>query len=250
MKRNYFSVLVVGENPEEMLKQYDNHLMVEPYIAIKKDESATLFNNAKIILATLLKCGKLTELQENTIKNELSHLNEINEDEYFAEISHGMKIDDDGNAISTKNPNGKFDYCKIGKRFSLPFILHDGSKVSKCQVKDVDWEKMHQEKTNMHTYEVIWEMFKEGKTPETEEEKTLYANMQTLNNYFDSFKSKEDYVEYNTSFFHYAYLDKNGWKDMDDVISAQEWISDFYYKFITKLNENDVISVYECKIDN
>ena len=62
------------------------------------------------------------------------------------------------------------------------------------------------------------------------------------------FSSKEDYVSYNTSLFYYAYLDKDGWKDMDDAKSPNDWIVNFYDRFIEPMNPKELITLYECRI--
>jgi hypothetical protein len=65
--------------------------------------------------------------------------------------------------------------------------------------------------------------------------------------YFDNFKNKETYVSWSTSFWGYAFVDQNGWHDIDSEKGEQiEWVNNFYDKFIKNLPENTRISVYEC----
>lgn len=246
-QQNYFSVMVVGDNPDELLKPYSKDLIVDDYIVYKADEAKKLQENEITVLSKLLELKTLSEKQESYIQDKLDLIKEFNPTEYFNFLTDGMKLDEDGNAISNINPNGKFDFAKKGRRFSLPLKLYDGSETWQAHSREIDFEGMHL--TNYRTYEVVWEMFKEGREPKTEEEKTLYDNMKTMNNYFDSFKSKEDYVVYNTAFFHYAYLDgKQGWIDMDDVKDSHKWVAEFYDRFVMPLNPDDLVTIYECRL--
>ena len=247
-QHNYFSVMVVGDNPDELLKPYSKDLIVDDYIAYHFKDAKKLRDNEITVFEGLLKLDALLSMQKQYIQERLDLVKESTPEEYFNDIlCLGFKKDKDGNAITNVNPNGKFDYAKKGRRFSMPLKLYDKSEVWQARCKDVDFEAMHL--TNYKTYEIVWEMFKEGKTPETEQEKTLYDNMKTLDNYFDSFKSKEDYVIYNTAFFHYAYLDeKQGWHDINEEKNSLDWISKFYERFVEPLNPNDLITIYECRI--
>ena len=248
-QHNYFSVMVVGENPEELLKPYSKSLIVDDYIVYKLEDAKKLQDNEIIVLEGLLKLNTLSPTEENYIKEKLDLIKSSTSEEYFNDIlTDGMKKDENGNALSNVNPNGKFTYAKKGRRFSLPLKLYDKSENWQARCKEVDFESMHL--MNYRTYETVWEMFKEGREPKTEQEITLYDNMKTLDNYFDSFKSKDEYVIYNTAFFHYAYLDeKQGWHDMDEEKTSFDWIANFYEKFVENLNPDDLITIYECKVE-
>ena len=76
-----------------------------------------------------------------------------NKQEYFAENVNVVGkpyfayyiplIDDDGNAVTNKNINGKYSFYQNGKLFSVPFITLDGRETFQARKKDVDWSKMH-----------------------------------------------------------------------------------------------------------
>ena len=51
----FFSVMVVGENPEELIKKYDINLKVEPYIKYKYSDAEKLKNNAIKVLDEIIK---------------------------------------------------------------------------------------------------------------------------------------------------------------------------------------------------
>ena len=74
---------------------------------------------------------------------------------YAAEDYHQDYLD--------KNPNGYYDYCRIGKDLSLPLITFNEEEVYSARKKDVDFSKLHQYNTllyhpasnhKIHLYEV------------------------------------------------------------------------------------------------
>lgn len=87
------------------------------------------------------------------------------------------------------------------------------------------------------------------KEPETDEEKTLYENMKDNVNYFSKFKNKDEYVVHNCAYWNYAYLDKNGWKDIDDSKNDIEWVSQYFDTFCANLKEGDKVTIFECTKD-
>ena len=70
-----------------------------------------------------------------------------------------------GNAISTKNPDGKFDSYRIAGNFAMPFILKNGKEVYSALKGDIDWEKMNADPT---PYETAWDLVVGGKKPKND----------------------------------------------------------------------------------
>jgi hypothetical protein len=69
--------------------------------------------------------------------------------------------------------------------------------------------------------------------------------MSSQGKYFSQFENMDQYVTYCSSYFTYAYLDENGWQDMEDE-NKFTWIKNYYNKYIKKLNPKTVISIFEC----
>ena len=44
----------------------------------------------------------------------------------------------------------------------------------------------------------------------------------------------------------FAYLDKNGWIDMDSCDDSTKWISQYFDTFVSKLSPTDKVTIYEC----
>jgi hypothetical protein len=125
----------------------------------------------------------------------------------------------------------------------LPLILKDGREVYTAKCSDVDWGRMHL--NNQGVYRAAWEMVVEGREPETEEERTIYNAMKDKDVYFSKFPDKESYVNYSTAYWNFGYVDENGWTDMSGK-DEYEWINSFFDRFVTKIDENAIVSIYEC----
>lgn len=113
---------------------------------------------------------------------------------------------------------------------------------------DIDWDAM---KEPTALYEAAWEMVIDGREPQNAEEERVYESMKDKLTYFSNFKDKEDYVTYSTSYWNYAFVDKNGWIDVDKYGGDEkEWINTFHERFLTNIDPNELITIYECSINN
>lgn len=242
-----FSVLVVGENHKELMDKYDMNLKVEKYKKYKYLDAEKMKNNSIKIMEEIISNPKkfnLSSFHIDVLKEKSKALKEMSSFDYYSNITKGLYYDENGDAWSEENPNGKWMYSKIGDNFSMPLILKDGTTTKQAKYGDIDWNAMHMQ--NTHVYEIIWDMVKNGRTPTTEKEKTLYENMKDNVNYFNKFKNVDEYVVHNCAYWNYAFLDKNGWKDLDDGGSDVEWIATYFDKFLSNIDENELITIYEC----
>lgn len=250
---DFFSVMVVGDNPTELMSKYEIGIEVEPYVKYKYKDAEKMRNNAIKLLNGIIKDQEklgLNPLHIDSLKERLRELKSLTRFEYYKNLVEGYYIDSDGNAISSENPNGKWQTSKIGNNFSLPLILKDGTTSKQALCKDIDWDAMHM--VNTITYETVWDLVVEGKEAVTEQEKVLFENMKNQKKYFSRFKNKDEYVIHNCAYWNYAFLSEEGWIDLDDAKSDMVWISEFFDKFITNLNPNDKVTIFECtrgKID-
>ncbi len=243
----FFSVMVVGENPEELIKKYDINLKVEPYIKYKYSDAEKLKNNAIKVLDEIIKKHNnfsLNDFQIDYFKERRKAFNNMSSFEYYQTITNGLYYDKNGDALSEKNPNGKWTTYRLGEHFSLPLKLKNGKESYQAICKDVDWDKMNM--NNTETYEIVWDLMHGERKPQNDEEKKIFENMENKGNYFSTFKDKETYVIYNCAYWNYAFLDSNGWHDLDDDGKELEWISNFFERFVKQLSPNDKITIYEC----
>ena len=241
----FYTCLIAGKNPEEIIKKYDSNIKVEKYIKYKFSDSKKLRKSAISLLKSILK----KDDGNKEIKERLEEYEAISDFEYYRQLVNGLyEIDDNGNAWTTSNPNGKYVFMCLGKNFAKPLISLDGKETYSALKKDIDWPKIHMNMESVNTYKVVWELIKEGREPLSDVEKTLYNNMKGWEKYFNNFKSSDDYVSYNTSLWYYAFCDENGWKDIDTENKTDyEWVHNFFDTFIKDSSPDTLFSVYEYK---
>ena len=87
----------------------------------------------------------------------------------------------------------------------------------------------------------------EDDEPKNDDEKQIKAYWKDRGKYLSIFKSKDDFITHNCAYWTYAYLDENGWHDVDSDENGNEneWIKSFYSKFIKKINDDALITIYE-----
>lgn len=242
---NHFVCIVAGENPDNLMSKYDNSLKVSPYIAYKKKDCGKIRETQIKLIQKLSENENISDKERECFKNTLEVINEMTDEEFFETLTYDYSYDEEGNAVSDKNPNGKWDFYTIGKMFSYPFILKDGTTSFSAIKKDIDWDKIH--KYNSHIYERVWEMLIEGDSPKNEDDMKFFENMQPYVRYLNSFKTKENYVLTQTSFWGYAFLDEKGWTELGYNESQFDWVKNFYDKFIINLPDNTKLTIVECK---
>ncbi len=89
----------------------------------------------------------------------------------------------------------------------------------------------------------------EDESPTNEDEEKIKKIWSVRKNYLQKFKSEDAFVYHNCSYWNYAYLDDKGWVDLDDSPSDIEWVSTFYDRFVTKLKDDDLITIYEYMVE-
>lgn len=245
----FFSVMVVGDNHKELMDKYSFGLEVEPYVRYEYLKADKYQNNSIKALDNLLnnadKVGLEPQLKEG-LERRIKALKKMTPFEYYRELTEGLYYDENGNALTTENPNGHWVTARIGKNFSLPLKLKDGTETYSAKADDIDWWAMN-EPTAM--YEAAWEMVMEGREPTNAAEERVYESMKDKTAYFSNFKDKEDYVTYSTSYWNYAFVDKNGWVDMSDE-DERKWITNFFERFVKNIDPNDTVTIYECTVNN
>lgn len=243
--------MVVGNNPEDIVKKYSSEYKQEPYVKYKyldakKYQDAAL-KTLKAVLDNFDKINMSPHVKE-ALQERLANISDLSPFEYYRELTDGMYYNENGDALSEENPNIKYNTCRIGRNFAIPLKLKDGTESYSALAKDIDWESMNG--ANKSVYEAAWELVIDGREPQSDDEKTIYEAMKDKEAYFEKFKSKEAYVTYSTAYWNYAYADENGWVDVDDDGNEEKWINDFFTRFVKNIKPNDLVTIYECSINN
>ena len=240
-------VLVIGDNPEEMMKRYDKNLQVEPYIKYRYLDADKIKKTAVKTVTQLLDNSdkvNLNDFQKDYFKNQLKSINSMSAFEYYQMLTDGMYYDEDGNAMSTENPDGKYSGYNKGGNFSYPLICNDGTEKYQCHADEVRWDLVDMRAEAVTYFDLVWQIKMEGKTPEGEYEEKIAKDWAERDAYLSNFKTKEDLIRHNCGYWTYAVLTKDGWFSLDDGGTEDEWISNYMDRFIKPLT-NEQLTIYE-----
>lgn len=260
----FHTILVAGDNHEEIIKKYDAETKVAPYLYI---ERSTVGDRKKKYIQTLTEMlspeydnlktydGLTVKTPNEYLQNMKTLLENISDDLFFNSISMDCTIDEKGDAYSTKNPNGYYLYpfCpqtrfkKDGEEghFSIPFTLVDGTQSYSAKKGEIDWNIMHM--NNTHLYERVWEMVVEDSEPQDEEEEALFNSMHNRIKYFENFADKEAYVNHSCSFWCYGFATEKSFNELDFHTKDTDWVKNFYRDYIEPLDDDTLLTIYEVK---
>ena len=248
MGSKFFTVMVVGDNPEGLMSKYDKALKVKPYIKYKYLDAEKIRSNAIKMLSNIIASYDKFAMSEDQLeyfKSRLKAINGMSSFEYYSSLTNGLYYDADGNALSEENPDGKWDKYNLGKNFSYPLKLKDGKESYQALSGDVDWNQMHMETNSVNLFEIIWRLVVDDDDPSDANEEQLKNNWKDKKNYLSGFKNVDEFISHNCAYWNYAYLDKNGWVDVDDEGDEMKWVLNFFERFIEPLKNDEKVTIYE-----
>jgi hypothetical protein len=244
---NHFVALVAGEKPEVLMSPYDKSIKTEPRVVYKFTDADKLRKHYISLYTALIKSETIPEgpFKEDA-KDKLAVIQSQSDTEFYLDLTEDYEHDaKTGDALTTENPNGKWSSYRMGKLFSLPFVLKDGTETFQARKGDVNWEVMH-----LHGGEIYrraWEMVMEGSKPTNDYEKQIYDNMKARTTYFEKFGTKENYVLGNTAFWAYAFVSETcPWLELEDDMDQFVWVGRFYETFVEPLPDDTLLTIYEC----
>lgn len=247
---DYFSVLVIGDNPNDKIFKYDS--------MIESDNEYKLYNYSDInklrierirIYEELLKASMLNSRDSLLIKNKISDLRSMSDEEYYTDLASLHGYDSEKNIVTRENPLSKWITCEIGGRMFSNYIFDLNGNPTCENTKDgISWDLVHMNQDRVNTYSNTWDLIINKKEPSNERDTIIVSNMKKYKSIIESFGSKKLYVKYNCSFWTYAIIDRHGmWFDMEGRDEV-EWICGFYDKHIRDLKGDTKITIYECTI--
>ena len=145
-----------GKDVDELLALYDESIEYAPYIqytkeqAIKKvrkeieDYKHSCYYTEYLADPAAYKAKHNNTDHINYLENEFpKKLNWTDDEcyEYQKQWYESEMIDEDGNLLSTYNPNSKWDWYSIGGRWSGGLITKNGDHVDEAYVNEVDWDQ-------------------------------------------------------------------------------------------------------------
>lgn len=150
---SHFVGLCFGDAYDIYLKNYDESLKVEEYIAYTKEEAIEIakehyikdYKHALHLLKTSNLSSEALEYYNKIISNGPT----VTEEQAWKEIKNwNYRIDKNKNLLSFYNPNTKWDWYCIGGRWSGFLYLKDkddnGNRITTNQalIEEVDWDYM------------------------------------------------------------------------------------------------------------
>lgn len=253
-------ILVIGNNHEEIIKKYSADTKVEKYVYMKRDDAEKNQRKYLKYLETLLnnKEIKLPEYQREVYQDLYMDIKEMDDFEYYLYATKGCTYDEDnGDALTDKNPNAHYQYEKCYQKsllkygeegegtFSNPFHLLDGSLSYSAKKEDIDWSVEHMYHTDI--YEAAWDIVVNGREPQNKQEEIIKNNMSRKLNYFMNFKNKDEYVKHSCSFWCYGVATDKEYIEMDGTTEDKQWVANFYDRFIVPLPDDTLLTIYEAK---
>lgn len=192
----------------------------------------------------------------DTHKDLLELIKGMTDEQYFEFANDGARIEN-GVAYSKKDPRGYYHWPRSGQEildktgrlhdFLTPFKLLDGNLAYTARKGDIDWSEMHL--TNPDLYRRTWELCVERQEPKSERDRKILENMGERRGYFSNFKSADEYINHNTSFWTYFVADDKKCESIDDGnVSDKQWVAGFYEKYIEQLSDDTILSLYEVRI--
>lgn len=255
MKQLFRTVLVVGDNPTEIIKKYSQNTKVEPYIFLKREDAGKHKEMRLKMLKASLNSDILSDNQIELTREVINIISEMTDLEYFIDVTADCEYYDDntGDAYTTINPNAFYKnerspqevLEKSGEEsgFCNPFKLYDDYISYSATKGEIDWSLNHLH--NAHVYDIAWELIVNGKEPRTDAEKKIQENMKNRQGYFANFKDKNEYVSYCTSFWTYGIATNDEYQEVGK--NNKEWISTFYDKYIKDLPDDTLLTIYEVQ---
>lgn len=243
---DYFSVLVIGENPDDIMSDYDMMVDVEkPYILYKYSDIKNIRRNKIKIYESLLK--KMTNKNNKlSLQKEINKIKILSDNEYYQSLAETNFLDENNNIVSNENPNGKWITSeKGGKIYSTYLKDINGNNIVSEKNENIGWDLIHKNEKKVQLYERTWDLCVNKVSPKDDSDTTIIKNMSKYVNYFEQFKNQEMYVNFCSSFFTHAIIINNKWFDMESV-DEYYWIKNYYDKFIKIINKNDTVTIYEC----
>lgn len=147
---SHFTVLVIGEKPEEQLAPFNEHITLPRYVAYTKSQliekaRKELEDYKNSTYAEFLadkekyKRGKNPKHIEYLEKTFPEMLMQSDEELYKQEISYyaSEDIGKEGEVYSIRNPKSKWDWYELGGRWNGLITLQNGETTDQARKKDI-----------------------------------------------------------------------------------------------------------------
>lgn len=259
-KSVFRTVLVIGDNHEELIKKYSADTKVEKYVKYHLDDAEKLHNSYLKLIESVMdsKVLNLSENQRENYKKLYLTVKEMDDFEYYQYLTKGCMYDEEtGDAYSEDNPEAHYRAERCYEQrlrnhneegpFSNPFWLNDATRSYSAHFNDICWERIHLFEPETEIYKRAWEIVVDGDEPKDEREERIKVNMEGKLGYFLNFKDKDEYVRHSCSFWCYGVINDDGYNEVTYQISDKDWVAKFYDTYIKPIKGNPLMTIYEVR---
>jgi hypothetical protein len=265
----HFTVLVIGNDVESILAPYDENMVVEEHIDRTKEDIHKEFVDYKERLLKMIESGEAGGELRGFEK--LTQSLETENQEWVKDWC-GQDLDDEGNTLSTYNPDSKWDWYQVGGRWTGTFIMRPGETgelgdKSWCNEDDeipgnradvaekgqIDWDTMNQNSRDQAARD--WDDLM-NPNPDTCHYKPEYVTKQR-ELHLKMYGTKEEYVKRRGVWTPYAYVDYNGWNApgkmgwfgmSSDQTEDRDRYDREFVNYIASLPDSTLLSMVDCHI--
>lgn len=278
---------------EDIMGPYDEDLEVTPYIYQTKEDVIKEFTErVKRYRRSYKRALELSETEylEVRDKEDLATCSyrdlreglpegyaDVNVDDpeavyalFREENGEGEEFDEEGNLLTSYNPNSRWDWYVIGGRWSDELILKNGKKTDEAEAGEVDWDAMF--KSDPKATERLgefWEEYVLGNLPsEVAELDEKGKNEYLVKKYgwtryrpeyfLEYYGTKEEYIRRIQLWITHAVVDENGWHEIGKMgwfgcssetpDDDKNWADHYRARFIDTLDPEDVVVIVDCHI--
>lgn len=259
-KSVFKSILVIGNNHEQIVKSFSADTKVEPYVYMGIDDAPKKRKADLKFLENLInnKTYVFDSYQKDIFGKLYRQYAKMTDFEYFVNkaTEYGCVFNEEnGDAMTDKNPNTFYCGEKCYQKSFLatgeeapcvnPFKLKNGTMSYSAKKGEIDWDLMHMYNTD--TYKSVWEMVVDKREPENEDEKDLFESMKNRFQYFRNFENKEDYITRSCAFWTHGVATEFKYYEADFKVSDGEWAKNYFDKFIANIDDDVLLTIYEAR---
>ena len=279
---SHYTVAVItnGEKDlDEILAPYDENIEVAPYIGRTKKK---MIEEAKEIKERILE--RMREKEASGEKYEVTDFEKpyleakTDEDFYKTQVYDDAHYTEDGDELTTYNPNSKWDWYVVGGRWDGLLKAKEGFKgegylddngnpaeetwgeydpddrFNCLKIKDIDFSPDKDEYDNALAF---WKLYIEDNVDTTKDGRPL--SLCTREYYLNRYTSKEDYAEKASSFITRAVITPDGvWHEPGQMgwfgLSSEsddewrDWAETYKEKFIDNQDPENYMVIVDCHI--
>ena len=254
------------EEVERLLAPYDENMEVETYVYKSKESIIEETKDDAESLRLAIKKYSEGDEEVNPYWIENRHVNppkmrdvhlklllcKTDDDYYNYYRGDYDNYDEEGNELTTYNPDSKWDWYSIGGRWDGSFDKENGKNT--LLIKDIKWDDSTEEEKEYHKR--FWEINVEEQPLKEGEDKMEFFNLYKKEYYIERYHTKEEYVERVSKNYTYAVLTSEGewvapgevsWFSTSEDSDQQREYENWFYKYMEE-HPDYYFTLVDCHI--